>query len=327
MKKMPQLRILATNFCEARCVYCKPLGEGNSLGCRESFIKLDEVIEISKIYKTVGGDEIKITGGDPVFWPHLIECVSILKNELNFKNVEIITRSCDILKIVDRLIEAGLDVLNFSLDTLNKKTYEKVTGCLDFDDYIDVIKQCCNRQISCKINTVIMKEVNHNEIEDLINFCSENKVKQLKLLDIIVDMQENETETRANLKDLYINLDYINDILNKKSLISEIVYQGGLGHPMNKYTFPSQLEVMIKNSKNGSWYNEEECIQCCHYPCHDALMAVRLCPDQVIQMCLLNSTKNIHYTDENRMRSFLKMINIFQSAFLISDYSKLSELT
>jgi len=87
---MPQLRILVTNFCSAKCIYCKPLGEGNSKIEEMSFIELAEVIKIAEIYKRHGGREIKITGGEPVFWPRLIESVGKLKKDLGINVVEVI---------------------------------------------------------------------------------------------------------------------------------------------------------------------------------------------------------------------------------------------
>ena len=63
---MPQMRVLVTDFCDSKCVYCRPTGEGNleCSGCR--YMNLETAKKAAEIYKENGGTEIKISGGDPV---------------------------------------------------------------------------------------------------------------------------------------------------------------------------------------------------------------------------------------------------------------------
>jgi len=316
MGNMPQLRVLATNYCASKCIYCQPSGEGNIKVNSENSIDINEVIQVAELYKQYGGNEVKITGGDPVFWPDLVECVRMLKSKLNFDKVEVITRSPNILSIIDDLIAAGLDTLNFSLDSLIENTYKHITSCCNFEQYLDAIKTCSNKPIYCKINAVIMKGINDMEIQALVDYCVTNNIKQLKFLDVIDDLQDDESQKRCDLHNLFLPLTYISNNISQIASQSEIIYQGGLGHPMNKYTLSSGLEIVIKNSQNGAWYGEE-CKQCRYFPCHDALMAMRLCPDKVFQMCLLNREKNISYDDTSRKENFLKMLNIFKNAHFV----------
>lgn len=317
MKKQPQLRILATNYCACKCIYCQPSGEGNVRDGENKDINISEVIHIAKLYKENGGTEVKITGGDPVFWKDLVECVYILKKKINFEKVEVITRSPQILKIIDELVGAGLDVLNFSLDTLEQKIYKQITGSNNFEEYIEAIKICSQKDVMCKINSVIMKDINNNEVLDLIKFCELNNVRQLKFLDIIDDLHDGKTEKRCDLHRHFVPLDFISNLVKDKAIRNELIYQGGLGHPMNKYTLSTGLEVILKDSQNGAWYGQE-CNTCGHFPCHDALMAIRLCPNNILQMCLINEDKNIEYNEANRKEKFEEMMTIFENAFFVN---------
>ncbi len=125
-------------------------------------------------------------------------------------------------------------------------------------------------------------------------------MRQLKLLDIIGDLQDeddgNKDRLKAfeaeNLRSLYIPLSRICEDLKKRAVKNRVVYQGGLGHPMNEYELSSGLIVTVKNSENGAWYGEP-CNCCIHFPCHDALMALRLTTDSKLQFCLLNGDISI----------------------------------
>lgn len=92
---VPQLRILATSYCENRCIYCRPSGEA-SMASKDKEIDLDTAIYVSELYKKFGGTEIKITGGEPVFWSHLIPFVKELKKDIGIDKIELITRSPEI---------------------------------------------------------------------------------------------------------------------------------------------------------------------------------------------------------------------------------------
>lgn len=324
--KMPQLRFLVTSFCGRECVYCRPTGEGVDSCKNSQYADLQRTLQICELYKKYGGTEIKISGGDPIYWPFIVDFVKIAKNQIGMRNVELITRSPKIVEIIDELVSSGLDVLNFSLDTINPDTYFTITRCEDFKELIDAIVFCSDK-IDIKINTVVMKDVNDQDIETMIDFCENNKIRQIKFLDIIDDMQDgDETENRvktrlgiSNLTDLYVSMNSICDLIARKSISNSIVYQGGLGHPMNEYVMPSGLRVTLKNSDNGAWYGKV-CKGCKEFPCHDALMALRYTSDDTLQFCLLNEDTIIplkKLDDAEVERVFVRALSVFENAYFI----------
>lgn len=316
VKRIPQLRVLATDFCGNKCIYCRDSGEGN-FKSEQRCVALDVVTKVADAYKRLGGTEIKITGGEPVFWRDLVNCVDILKNQLKFQRVEVITRSTEILGLLDALVGVGLDILNFSLDSVNKHTYERMTLKHDFEEYINAVKRCSNMCV-CKINTVIMKNFNDNEKEymDLIEFCEDNGVRKLKFLDLIDDInfcdsqENNKVDLRrysVPLKDMILRIGNISKSEN-------VIFQGGLGHPMNSFILESGLEIVFKDSCNGAWYSQI-CFDCLHYPCHDALMGLRITPENSLQLCLLNGEKNLSFDTDNIYPVMKEALTVYQDAF------------
>jgi cyclic pyranopterin phosphate synthase len=330
--KMPQLRILVTSFCGRSCIYCRPTGEGLKAS-GSTYNDINNIVKIVRLYKKYGGAGIKLTGGDPVLWTGIVDCVNILKNEIGIPEIELITRSPNITSKIDLLIKAGIGILNFSLDTVDHEKYRKVTGTNDFEKYIDAIKFCVQMNIKCKINSVIMKSINENDIDPLISFCEKNNIKQLKLLDIITDLHDTENNNASilserhncTLENLYLSLSSISEKLNAIATRSDIISQGGLGHPMNYYVLPSGLEVVIKNSENGAWYHRS-CRICPQFPCHDALMALRLTSDNKLQFCLLNENNCIDLNgldDKQIEEKFVLSLQFYKDSYFKNNiYSK-----
>jgi cyclic pyranopterin phosphate synthase len=275
-------------------VYCRPTGEG-VYNSKTAYNNISNIIRIAELYKKYGGTDVKLTGGEPLLWDDIPECVHLLKHEIQISNVELITRSPRIMVHFDALKKAGLDTLNFSLDTVNAGKYRKINGVDDFEEYIYAIKYCTQKGIRLKLNSVIMKDVNDSDIDSLISFCEGLEIHQLKLLDVIVDLHNSESNNKNELQSrwgkelasLYVPLSEISDKIRCKAVKTDTVFQGGLGHPMGMYVLQSGLEVVVKDSKNGAWYNDS-CKDCDYFPCHDALMAIRLTVDNTLQFCLLN---------------------------------------
>ena len=318
-KRIPQLRILATDFCESKCIYCRDSGEGNfqSTGC---CISLDVATKVAAVYKQLGGMEVKITGGDPVFWHGLVKYVDVLKNKLVFPRVEVITRSTKILKLINALADAGMDMLTFSLDTLNERTYNHITGKCDFDEYINVIKMCSG-VCDCKINAVMMNGINHEEYIPMVDFCSDNGLKQLKFLDLIDDINLESCDSRETrkieLKRYSIALEKMISYIRSISKSEGVIFQGGLGHPMNSFSLNNGLEIVFKDYHSGAWYSSI-CRNCPNYPCHDALMALRLTPQNYLQLCLVNKDMNVAFNSDNIYSVMKEVMSIYQDAFFAS---------
>lgn len=304
--KLPQLRILATDFCDSKCIYCRPGGEGN-LDCKGLLMSNETALAAASAYRRIGGNSIKITGGDPAFWPFLAQYVAFLKQELQYEHVEVITRSVKIAPILNELKLAGLDVINFSLDTVEQNRYRIITQKNDFEQLKEIII-CAAQQIYCKINSVILPDTLESEIENMLAFCRMNHIRELKLLDYIDDLQG------GHEKNSFDQFDLIYRLLARYTDTFSIQLQGGLGHPMRAYQLSEQLKVLCKDARVGAWYCEL-CRKCEHYPCHDALMALRVTPSDSFQLCLLNRKLHWKFNQDNMEKQLASIMKYFETAF------------
>lgn len=293
MSKIPQIRITVNSRCGRACFYCRPSGEALHTDSGIE-IGLEQLVKVTNAFVRQGVTHIKLTGGDPALWDNLVEAVSVLKGQVGVTDLHVISRHPKIGDLADSLAYAGVDLINLSIDTLDNKTHCQITGIDDLPDLLKALKNCVASGIPCKVNTVVMKGINNHELDNLIQFCSEFGVKTLKLLDVIDDLHNEDENYGRRLKvigansldNLYLPLDKIAQSLKQRATNIHTIYQGGLGHPMLSIILPSGLEVLIKDHQAGAWYSSI-CQGCSHFPCHDALMSLRVTSDLRLQFCLL----------------------------------------
>ena len=174
------LRITITNRCNENCLYCHHDGMVTSKDERTS----DELYTICKIAKKIGVRKIRLSGGDPLIRKDIVEIVEKIAS-LDFKDISLTTNGVLLDQYAQDLKNAGLDRVNVSLDTLDKETYKKVTNL----DYLDEAKAGILKAVEVglypvKINMVVMKDINVDEIKDMFEFCKENDII-LQLIELI----------------------------------------------------------------------------------------------------------------------------------------------
>lgn len=301
--KIPQVRIAVNARCGRACFFCRPSGESITTA-PASMLNTHTVVTLCTAFRAFGAREFKLTGGEPALWPPLIECVHQLKHHVGVAQLEVISRHPSIGPLAGALRTAGVDQINLSMDSLNPETHRCITGTNDLSDLQEALRAVVRAGVPCKINTVVMRDVNDAELPAIVRYCETEGVAQLKMLDVIRDLDTGAESFKGRLvqigattmRDLYTPLDRILAWLEEQATSNRRVLQGGLGHPMRSYRMPSGLEVVVKDHRAGAWYSTT-CASCRHYPCHDALMAVRVTSDRRIQFCLLREDNALDLGD------------------------------
>ena len=282
MKKIPYLRICVTERCGLQCFYCRPGGEA----CRVSEKKemsLHQIRTLVELMAAHGVSDLKITGGEPLIRNDIPKMVELLSAIKGIKRIELVTRSHKVGRIAEQLKSSGLSCLNFSLDSLDPLTFYLVTRNGRLDLLLKSIRQCANSGIELKFNMVVMKGINDHEIPKMIEFAGKYKAV-LKLLDLM-----NMPQDSKFLSQYYMPLDVIEKDLREKALkIRVVTPPGGIGTPMPVFEMANGAVVMIKDARKGTWYSDT-CKGCKHFPCQDAIMALRITSDGCLQRCLLRN--------------------------------------
>ena len=164
------LRISLTEKCNLRCTYCMP-ENGVVLSPKSELMTTDEVIHLAQLFVKNGVNKIRLTGGEPL----LRKDIPIIFNALKKLPVHlsITTNAVLIDRYIDDLKDAGIEHINVSLDTLKTKQFDAITKRNHFDRAYNNIKLLIEDGFKVKLNVVLLKNVNDNEIIDFVNFTSE----------------------------------------------------------------------------------------------------------------------------------------------------------
>ncbi len=176
-RKISDLRISLTDRCNFRCFYCLPNGEP-PLARKETILTFEEIERIARIFVSLGIRKIRLTGGEPLIRrdvPKLVEKLSSLKPEL--ADIALTTNGFDLPRHGRALRFAGLDRVTISLDSLDPKNFEDITGVDALAKVLDAISAARDFGFEpVKINAVVIRGRNDHEIVDLALFARENSV-------------------------------------------------------------------------------------------------------------------------------------------------------
>lgn len=168
------LRISVTDRCNLRCSYCIPKGF-NDFETPDHWLTFDELMRVVRAFVRLGTKRFRLTGGEPLVRKNLTDLVHRIKKIDEVEDLSITTNGTLLTSHAKSLFEAGLDRLNISLDSLNRKNIEDITGldCLEqVMEGLRTAKQLGFHKI--KINMVVLPDKNMAEIERMLEFCIEH---------------------------------------------------------------------------------------------------------------------------------------------------------
>ncbi|WET02007.1 GTP 3',8-cyclase MoaA [Flavobacterium sp. YJ01] len=164
-RKHNYLRISLLEKCNLRCTYCMP-ADGIALSPKASLMTADEIFAIAQTFVKNGVDKIRLTGGEPLLRKDFPEIVSKL-SELEV-SLSITTNGILIDRHIETLKEFKIKKINLSLDTLVSSKFNSITLRNQFDKVINNLHLLLNNDFEVKVNVVLMKGFNDNEIVDFI---------------------------------------------------------------------------------------------------------------------------------------------------------------
>jgi cyclic pyranopterin phosphate synthase len=169
------LRISLTDRCSLRCTYCMP-EQGNEWLAKSSLLTLDEIVRIARVAAADGVTTFRLTGGEPLLRPDIVEVVRRL-GEIegpDGRPVELAmtTNGIRLPEFLPGLAAAGLRRLNISIDTLRRDRFRDLTRRDRLDDVLSGIAAAAASGLRpLKLNAVAMRDVNDDELVDLVEFA------------------------------------------------------------------------------------------------------------------------------------------------------------
>jgi GTP 3',8-cyclase len=174
-RKVDYLRISVTDRCNERCLYCLPENYADWLP-RGEILTYDELLAIVRVTTAMGFKKFRVTGGEPLIRPGVVEFVRDLIATTGVESVLLTTNGTRLPELAKPLFDAGLRRINISLDALDPIIYRAITN----GDVAPVLRGIrLVKELgfeSVKLNTVLMRGRNDGEIFRLLDFAAEHDV-------------------------------------------------------------------------------------------------------------------------------------------------------
>lgn len=182
-RQFSYLRLSITDLCNFKCNYCLPNGyQGKS---SQDELTLDDIKTLVTSFAELGFKKIRLTGGEPSLRKDLLDIIDICKSQPGIEKVCITTNGYKLNHFLPQWIEAGIDQVNISIDSLSPEQFELITASSDLPMIIAAINSAIDNGFSAiKINTVLLREHLNSQVKPLIDWVK-NKPIALRFIELM----------------------------------------------------------------------------------------------------------------------------------------------
>ena len=174
-REIHYLRLSVTDLCNLRCRYCMP--DGVEKLEREAVLTYEEFLRLAALFARCGIDTVRVTGGEPLVRKNVAQLVAGLKETPGIRRVTLTTNAVLLAEQLPALLDAGLDSVNISLDTLRPEVFRQITARDDFAAVQAGLQAALQSGLPVKLNCVPQAGVNEGELEQLAALAKDNAMQ------------------------------------------------------------------------------------------------------------------------------------------------------
>lgn len=165
-------RLSVTDRCDFRCVYC--MSEDMTFLPRAQVLTLEEIYAVGRAFTDLGVSKLRLTGGEPLVRRNILWLVAELGKLPGLRELVLTTNGSQLDRLAGPLRDAGVKRINVSLDSLDASRFRTITRVGDLNKVLRGIEAAREAGFArLKLNTVILKNRNEDEILNLVNFVVE----------------------------------------------------------------------------------------------------------------------------------------------------------
>ena len=171
-RQINYMRLSVTDRCNLRCRYCMPNGMENVLPM-EKLLSFSELLFLAKEASKLGISRFKVTGGEPLVRDGVLDFIKELKKLDKVEQVTLTTNGILLKEALPELLSAEIDGINVSLDSLKEERFAEITGLPVLPKVLEGIRRACDAGLHVKLNTVMQKGKNEDELFSLLALAKE----------------------------------------------------------------------------------------------------------------------------------------------------------
>ncbi|MBQ0928767.1 GTP 3',8-cyclase MoaA [Saccharopolyspora endophytica] len=168
------LRVSLIDKCNLRCTYCMP-AEGLPWLKRDEMLDTDEMNRLIRIaVEELGVTTVRFTGGEPLLRQDLVDVIAATSSLPSRPTTSLTTNGINLGGFAEKLVKAGLNRVNVSLDTLDGAVFKELTRRDRMQDVLDGLAAAKTMKLEpVKVNAVLMRGINDHEAPELLRYCIE----------------------------------------------------------------------------------------------------------------------------------------------------------
>lgn len=166
-RQLNYLRVSVTDRCNLKCIYCRPAGNFKLLS-HNDILSYEETLRVIRVGAGLGITKIRVTGGEPLVRKGVCDFLQKVADVPGITDISITSNGVFLKEHLPAIQSAGINRLNISLDTLDRRKFQSITGKDAFDAVWESIMTALDMGFSpVKVNTVAMNGVNDDELAEL----------------------------------------------------------------------------------------------------------------------------------------------------------------
>ena len=220
-RRITYLRVSVTDRCDFRCVYC--MSDAMTFLPRQELLSLEEIDRLAGAFVVRGVRKLRLTGGEPLVRRNIMWLIRALSRHLGegLDDLTLTTNGSQLERHAAALADCGITRINISLDTLDPAKFRAITRFGDFAQVMRGIDAADRAGLKIKINSVALRDVNEDEIADLIAW-SHGRGFDLTLIETMPMGEIDGDRTEQ-----YLPLSLVRARLNQRFTLQDIDYRSG----------------------------------------------------------------------------------------------------
>lgn len=205
-RQVDYIRLSITDRCDFRCTYC--MSEDMQFAPREQVLTLEESARLVRIFVGLGVTKVRVTGGEPLVRKNAMWLFDEIGQLPGLKECVITTNGSQLSRYATALKKAGVKRINISLDTLQSDRFKTITRTGNLDKVLSGLAAAKQAGFeSIKLNTVLMRGFNDDELFDLVNFAIDQAIdisfiEEMPLGEVSHDRAKSYCNNKETLKTL-----------------------------------------------------------------------------------------------------------------------------
>ena len=228
-RKITYFRVSITDRCNYRCIYCQSEKQFEFIPHQE-ILRYEEIVEIVEEAVKLGITKVRITGGEPLAREGITDFIRQLREINKLEDISLTTNGFFLPEYAKKLKDAGLTRVNISLDSLQEGKYNRITRGGSWEKVLKGIDSALKADLlPIKINTVLIRGVNDDEVEDFVKLTLERPLNVR-----FIEFMPSGEESKDNYRDKFISALEIKESLAEKYSFRPVDINSGNG-PANYY--------------------------------------------------------------------------------------------